>query len=71
MGISEESMGRLFQPFFTSKEAGPGTGPGLSMSRQIAQAHGGEPEVESELGVGTTFILTIPIDEGGGRPDAS
>jgi signal transduction histidine kinase len=62
-GIAPETLDKLFQPFFTTKEAGQGTGLGLSMSRQIAHAHGGDLRVESQLGVGTTFILTLPVSD--------
>ena len=70
-GIPPEVMDKLFQPFFTTKEAGRGTGLGLSMSRQIARAHGGDLSVESRVGAGTTFTLTLPIDDGGRRSDAA
>jgi signal transduction histidine kinase len=62
-GIAPETLDKLFQPFFTTKEAGQGTGLGLSMSRQIAHAHGGDLRVESQIGVGTTFILTLPVSD--------
>lgn len=70
-GISPDTMSKLFQPFFTTREAGRGTGLGLSISRQIAHAHGGDLRVESQLGVGTTFTLTVPIDGAGGCCDAT
>jgi signal transduction histidine kinase len=71
-GIAPETLEKLFQPFFTTKGAGQGTGLGLSMSRQIAHAHGGDLRVESQLGVGTTFILTLPVsDQTEGLADAA
>ena len=60
-GISEEVQRRIFEPFFTTKPTGEGTGLGLSLAHDIiAGVHGGELEVESELGMGTTFRITIP-----------
>jgi len=70
VGMSANTVSRLFQPFFTTKPAGQGTGLGLSMSRQIAQAHGGDLGVESQLGVGTVFTLTLPIAHVGGSDAA-
>lgn len=60
-GIAAEHLPRVFDPFFTTKPVGEGTGLGLSISFQIAQAHGGELSVRSELGRGTTFTLSLPI----------
>jgi signal transduction histidine kinase len=59
-GMSEETKQRLFQPFFTTKPAGIGTGLGLSVVQGIIKAHGGRIEVESELGKGTCFIIHLP-----------
>jgi len=53
----------MFQPFFTTKEPGEGTGLGLSLSRSIVLEHGGKMTVESEFGHGATFIVEIPIIE--------
>ncbi|MEO0558276.1 MAG: ATP-binding protein, partial [Bacteroidota bacterium] len=61
VGISEEVQRRIFEPFFTTKPTGEGTGLGLSLTHDIiVGVHGGELEVESELGAGTTFRITIP-----------
>ena len=60
-GIDPESLPRLFDPFFTTKPVGEGTGLGLSISHGIVTGHGGQLEVESELGVGTTFRLLLPL----------
>jgi signal transduction histidine kinase len=60
-GISDETMPLLFEPFFTTKAAGEGTGLGLSISRKIVAAHGGEIEVDSEVGRGTRFSVCLPL----------
>jgi two-component system NtrC family sensor kinase len=58
-GIPPENMGKLFSPFFTTKEKG--TGLGLAISYGIIERHGGKIDVESELGKGSTFTITLPI----------
>jgi two-component system NtrC family sensor kinase len=63
-GIPEKKMSRIFEPFFTTKAVGMGTGLGLSISYDIVKKHNGEIKVESELGKGTTFNVTIPFTEG-------
>jgi len=60
-GLESTVQERLFEPFFTTKSAGGGTGLGLSISRQIAESYEGELSVESILGEGTTFTLTLPL----------
>lgn len=60
-GISPENLARIFDPFFTTKPVGTGTGLGLSLSYGIIQKHNGRIEVESELGKGTCFRITVPI----------
>lgn len=57
-GMSADVQERLFEPFFTTKEGG--TGLGLSLSRQIVEAHGGTIAVDSEPGRGTRFVITLP-----------
>lgn len=59
-GMTADVKSRLFEPFFTTKQGG--TGLGLSLSRQIVEAHGGRIEVESDIGRGTTFRLRFPRD---------
>ena len=52
---------KIFQPFFTTKPTGSGTGLGLSLSYDIVKAHNGHLKVESNEGAGTTFIIEIPV----------
>jgi PAS domain S-box-containing protein len=61
VGISSEDIKKIYDPFFTTKEAGKGTGLGLSVSYGIVQEHGGNIEVESVPGQGTTFRLELPL----------
>lgn len=61
-GIDAEVLQRIFDPFYSTKAEGSGLG--LSVSFAIAQAHGGDLSVDSEVGKGTTFTLAIPIEEG-------
>ncbi|MGB0523574.1 MAG: ATP-binding protein [Flammeovirgaceae bacterium] len=60
MGIPEAVKSRIFEPFFTTKDVGEGTGLGLSISYGIIQKHKGTLSVESEVGKGTAFIITLP-----------
>lgn len=60
-GMSSETVEKIFDPFFTTKGVGQGTGLGLSISYGIIQNHGGEIQVRSEEGVGTEFIVIVPI----------
>ena len=61
-GISHETLDKIFDPFYTTKQVGQGTGLGLSISYGIVKKHGGDIQVRSDLGKGTEFIITIPID---------
>ena len=61
VGIPEENIARIFDPFFTTKPEGEGTGLGLSVSYGIVSRHRGLIEVESEVGIGTTFIVSLPL----------
>ncbi len=60
-GIPSEMVDKIFQPFFTTKPAGQGTGLGMSLSYDIVKAHGGELHFETQEGVGTTFHVDLPI----------
>jgi signal transduction histidine kinase len=60
-GIPPDVLKKIFDPFFTTKDPGTGTGLGLSVSTNIIQQHGGTLEVNSTVGVGTTFKITLPI----------
>jgi signal transduction histidine kinase len=60
-GIPDEIKDKIFQPFFTTKPTGQGTGLGLSLSYDIVKAHGGEIKVKSEFGKGTSFFIVLPI----------
>jgi len=61
-GITEEMQKKLFDPFFTTKHGG--TGLGLTVSHSIVDGHNGFIGVESKLGQGTTFIVTLPVSQG-------
>ena len=60
-GIPESVKEKIFQPFFTTKPTGQGTGLGLSLSYDIIRAHGGEIRVDSKEERGTEFTIKIPI----------
>jgi two-component system, NtrC family, sensor kinase len=60
-GIPPEIVDKIFQPFFTTKPTGQGTGLGLSLAYDIVKAHGGEIRIESKNGEGTEFIVHLPI----------
>lgn len=61
VGMSPEVIDKIYEPFFTTKDVGQGTGLGLSISYGIIQNHGGDIQVKSEKGIGTEFIVTIPL----------
>lgn len=61
-GIAPENLNHIFDPMFTTKRVGTGTGLGLAICDQIIRQHGGKIEVESELGRGTRFKITLPLD---------
>jgi len=62
-GIPQHVMDKIFNPFFTTKPVGQGTGLGLSLSYDIIKAHGGEIKVETKDGEGAEFIIMLPIEK--------
>ncbi|MBK8805414.1 MAG: DUF4154 domain-containing protein [Bacteroidales bacterium] len=62
-GIKKENLHKIFDPFFTTKDVGKGTGLGLSITFGIIQKHNGIIAVESEIGSGTEFIISLPIHQ--------
>ena len=60
-GIPKDVLSRIFDPFYTTKPIGAGTGLGLSLSYGIIQKHGGKIDVETEVGRGTVFRITLPV----------
>jgi signal transduction histidine kinase len=60
-GIPSEIKDKIFQPFFTTKPTGQGTGLGLSLSYDIVKSHGGELKVETKEGEGTVFMIILPV----------
>jgi signal transduction histidine kinase len=63
VGIPADHLGRIYDPFFTTKPEGRGTGLGLSVTYGIVQEHGGSLTCESQPGQGTRFRLVLPIIE--------
>ena len=61
-GIADEIRDKIFEPFFTTKKAGEGTGIGLDFVKKIIDKHDAKLNLESKVGVGTTFIITLPIN---------
>ncbi len=60
-GVPQNAVDKIFQPFFTTKPTGQGTGLGLSLSYDIVKAHGGEIKVTTKDGEGTEFIISLPV----------
>jgi two-component system NtrC family sensor kinase len=60
-GIPKDVLAKIFDPFFTTKEVGKGTGLGLSISYSIIEKLGGTITVDSEVGQGTTFTISLPV----------
>ena len=61
-GIPQKILDKIFQPFFTTKPTGQGTGLGLSLSYDIVKAHGGELKVDTKEGNGSEFVLILPVN---------
>jgi len=62
-GIPPENQNKIFDPFFTTKSEGKGVGLGLAVSYGIIEAHGGDIELRSTVGEGTTFIVSLPLEQ--------
>jgi len=60
-GISDDNILKIFDPFYTTKPVGEGTGLGLPISHGIIEKHHGKIEVSSVIGVGTCFKITLPL----------
>jgi signal transduction histidine kinase len=60
-GIPSDRLTRIFEPFYTTKAPGRGTGLGLSVSHRIVKQHGGRINVESQIGAGSVFNVALPI----------
>ena len=67
-GIPAADIPKIFEPFFTTKEVGKGTGLGLAVCYGILTEHGGSLDVQSTIGVGTTFTITLPAMDQDGEP---
>jgi two-component system, NtrC family, sensor kinase len=65
IGIPSENLPKVFEPFFTTKEVGRGTGLGLAVCYGILTEHGGTLDVQSTVGYGTTFTITLPANHNG------
>jgi signal transduction histidine kinase len=65
IGIDQENRKKIFQSFFTTKEEGRGTGLGLSVSKSIVSDYGGEIEVKTKKGFGSTFKINLPLTNDG------
>jgi two-component system, NtrC family, sensor kinase len=63
IGITEESKKKIFEPFFTTKKMGEGTGLGLAICEKIIKEHSGRIDIESEVGKGSTFLISLPVLE--------
>ena len=59
-GIPQKVLDKIFQPFFTTKPTGQGTGLGLSLAYDIVKAHGGELKVDTKEGEGSEFVIQLP-----------
>ena len=70
-GIPKEHLSRIFDPFFSTKEAGKGTGLGLTVVYGIVDAHGGTIDVRSTVGKGTTFTVRLPLRPPGAAAEAA
>ena len=63
-GIPAKNLARVFEPFFTTRSTKGGTGLGLSITYNLVHELGGKIEAESEMGKGSTFMVTLPLNPG-------
>ena len=63
-GIPPEYISKVFDPFFTTKDQGEGTGLGLNIVHRVVEKYGGDIQIESEVGQGTTFVVSLPLNGG-------
>lgn len=63
VGMSEQTKQKLFEPFYTTKPVGEGTGLGMSIAYNTIRKHNGEISLTTELGKGTTFVIKLPISQ--------
>lgn len=70
IGMREAQISHIFEPFYTTKDPGKGTGLGLATSHRIVAQHGGQMEVVSQPGEGSTFIVYLPVVQPAGTPAA-
>jgi signal transduction histidine kinase len=61
IGIADDKQGKIFEPYYTTKENG--TGLGLTLAYKIVKEHGGEMSVRSKLGQGSVFVISLPIPQ--------
>ena len=71
VGMPQKTLDSIFDPFFSTKKNAKGTGLGLSVSLGIVKQHGGDIRVASQVGVGTTFTVSLPIAKVPARMPAS
>lgn len=60
-GIAQEEIDKVFERYYRADKKGPSTGLGLAIAKNVVEAHGGSVAVESVLGAGTTFTVTLPL----------
>ena len=61
VGIEEDDLKKVFEPFYTTKPVGVGTGLGMSIAYKVITSHGGNADITSEVGKGTKFTIVLPI----------